>query len=189
MAVGFHNVGYSSDPCLICWCPMDDVEDINIKGGIIAHDGNGDTHPWHSTCIKEALKVNEFCPCCRIPLDVSVLFTWKERIIREIKHVYKDAREDLFEGSFLGLTGGFTVAALAFKAGFIFHALMTDFNNNKSKHEFAIQRKPLLELSGKIFLVIFVGVTIGLVGAKVMNRFLARRGMPHLEDWVVCTDF
>jgi hypothetical protein len=76
----FHTVDYSNDCCAICREELNNVEDVKDKGGIVAH-GVQNFDRMHRNCLISALKVNRVCPCCRAPVDVNSVFTWKDRVV------------------------------------------------------------------------------------------------------------
>lgn len=80
MSVGFHHIGYSAETCGMCHYQMDDVQDVEEKGGVVIHGGEqGKKHPFHRECFKTALLVTRGkCPLCQIKLDATKLKTWKE---------------------------------------------------------------------------------------------------------------
>ena len=74
-SVGFYNVT-SVDNCPICFDPM------NGSAPAVAHHNKGHLHPIHRDCIKKCVEqsvTDPVCPSCRVPVDVTSLYSWKER--------------------------------------------------------------------------------------------------------------
>lgn len=88
MALGFHHIGYSEEKCGICLEHMDDVQDVELKGGIVIHGGeDGEKHPFHKECIKVALVMSSRCPTCRVELNGDAITTWQEKSVVKLNYV------------------------------------------------------------------------------------------------------
>jgi hypothetical protein len=83
MSIGFHPSNYDGlDICTIC---REDLIDPNqAESGtnkLVEHAGDdGQTHPFHSDCIKKWMLRDRHCPVCRIELDPNTLLSMPEKI-------------------------------------------------------------------------------------------------------------
>ena len=74
MSVSFHiSQSHPSETCVVC---RDELTD-----DVMCHN---DVHPVHQKCIKLWLRVNPTCPICRVAINTSTVFSWKDRIINFI---------------------------------------------------------------------------------------------------------
>ncbi|MBA3816293.1 MAG: hypothetical protein H0X29_07200 [Parachlamydiaceae bacterium] len=67
--------------CPICMDPIkiNDKSNKNLMD-VVAHDGNGQKHPLHLACAKEAAIFSKNCPVCKLEIDTDTLLNWKERL-------------------------------------------------------------------------------------------------------------
>jgi hypothetical protein len=73
-AESFYSVTRTPDICGIC-------PDSLQTGDPVAHTGlGGHLHPMHRKCIKEWAIRQRQCPYCRVPIEISSLQTWKDKV-------------------------------------------------------------------------------------------------------------
>lgn len=85
----FYTVNSADDNCSLCLIPLSNTCETEIQGGIVAH-GLNRLHPGHRKCMQELAKVSNLCPICRAPFDKHSLFTWKDRVVMDMKLVIKN---------------------------------------------------------------------------------------------------
>ena len=86
----------SIDDCAICRDTMENTPAVGHKNG-------GEKHPLHPECVKQWLFTHDDCPTCHVKVNVKSLMNVKERIIKEIGNIKKDAELGLKFGTYLGI--------------------------------------------------------------------------------------
>lgn len=175
----FHLIGYRDEACSICRESLNDHFEAESKGGIVAHGLNHQC-PGHKNCLRKALKVNNLCPICRIPMDMNSLFTWKERSVKTLKPIIID----ICNGAALGGS----VSLAAFVAALVFGSLAS-ISVNPS----LLGRTSNMEPIGTIKIIAFIvtviigqtgleiveaGITGG-IALSVFSRLMQKRGIPN----------
>ena len=70
--------------CPICFDPL-------ATGIVVKHSGGGKRHKIHLECLQQSIKaIGAKCPTCRCDFDVNSLFTWEDKLIKQLKISAKD---------------------------------------------------------------------------------------------------
>jgi hypothetical protein len=71
--------------CCVCLDPLED--------NAVFHKGDGEKHPLHFRCLQIWLKTAFSCPACRVDLNIQSLFTWKRRVVNQIRFFYNEVKK------------------------------------------------------------------------------------------------
>lgn len=154
MAVSFHSVR-STDDCYVC-------TDTMANSDTVGHAEGGELHPAHRKCLKIWLETHDICPVCRTQVNVNSIFTWKDKAIKELKLMGKDA-----------IFGGLAALAISLSLEGISHYLLFDFARGvgvgataiggvASAAAYALAKR--VENSSDVFLASAWGGLIGIIG-------------------------
>lgn len=89
---------FNTDSCPICYDPLN-------TDSVVAHNNGGEKHPIHEKCIKQWMKFNQTCPCCKTPVDPESLKSLGEKCFNFIEgYRFNNKLLPLFQSACIGFT-------------------------------------------------------------------------------------
>jgi hypothetical protein len=75
---------------------------------VIHEDNDGEKHPLHKKCALEWLKTSATCPFCRVNIDPSSLFSWKDKVVNcwNKYNNFNNSRANIIAGIVTGIIFG-----------------------------------------------------------------------------------
>jgi hypothetical protein len=78
----------------------------SLNQDVVVHDDNdGEKHPLHKKCALEWFKTSATCPFCRVNIEPSSLFSWKDKVVN-YWNKYSNARAHIIAGIVIGIILG-----------------------------------------------------------------------------------
>lgn len=147
-----------SPNCTYCYLSLYQTDNV-------AHQGQGYKHPIHRECAKKIITVSNLCPYCRIQIDETSLYDWKDKSIVEIKSLAKD--------SIVGTYAGITVL------GFKKLSIVRIFGGSSAFISNVIQKEP------KETVALLAGAALGGTTLVLSSLILEKQNRIKIEDLVI----